>query len=304
MLVMTSKSFEWTFIKKPLRRYELPEGQDTPIERPLSVTNVLLDALDLFFNQRGIGWSWSSCPFPSETTPPPSIPSILAQMLLVFTLLNTSPYILHLMGLSLDNTGDHGLFGAILPVLPRTFLVLLTAFVNGMFMYMQLTLMYHVATLIGRIILRQPAPHWPPFFRRPWMATSLRDLWSVRWHQFFRHFFTLVGARPGGQLLGRRGAIMGAFAVSGLMHMVGQWAVGGLMEVRNEGGFYLLMGVGMILESEFERASGSRVRGWLGWLWTMGWTLSWTSHLLKLRLEDGPFPLEIFSNHLGPGKTL
>src|SRR5579863_3699389 len=304
MLVMTSKSFEWTFTKKPLRKYELQDGQDTPIERPLSVANVLLDALDLFFNQRGIGWSWSSRPFLSKSTPPPSIVSILAKMLLIFTVLNTPTYIFDLMGISLDMTGGPSFFGASLPLLPRMLLVLLTAFVNGMYMYMQLALMYHVATLIGRIILRQPASHWPPFFRRPWMATSIRDFWSVRWHQFFRHFFTLAGARPGGRLLGRRGAILGAFAVSGFMHMVGQWSVGGVTEFRNEGAFYLLMAVGMILEGEFERVTGSQVRGWLGWVWTMGWILSWTSYLLKLRLEDGPFPIEIFPDQLWSGKML
>jgi len=40
--------------KKPLRNNEQPEGQDTPVKRPLSVANVLLDAFDLFFNQRGL----------------------------------------------------------------------------------------------------------------------------------------------------------------------------------------------------------------------------------------------------------
>src|SRR5487761_1685997 len=97
MLVMVSKSFEWTFTKKPLRKYELQEGQDTPIERPLSIANALLDALDLFFNQRGIGWSWSSRPFPSESAPPPSISSVLAKILFKFTVLDISQYILDWM---------------------------------------------------------------------------------------------------------------------------------------------------------------------------------------------------------------
>ena len=43
--------------------YELQKDQVTLIERPLSVTGVLLDAFDLIGNQRGIGWLWSSNPF-------------------------------------------------------------------------------------------------------------------------------------------------------------------------------------------------------------------------------------------------
>jgi hypothetical protein len=67
-----------------------------------------------------------------------------------------------------------------------------------------------------RILLRRPASHWPPFFRRPWMATSIQDFWSVRWHQLLRHLFVMFGARsPSGSigaLLGRPpGAVIGRF---------------------------------------------------------------------------------------------
>ena len=68
MIIVAMKSIEWTFTKRPLRRYELPEGRDSPVERPLSVSNVLIDAFDLLCNQQGIGWSWSPNPFLRETT--------------------------------------------------------------------------------------------------------------------------------------------------------------------------------------------------------------------------------------------
>jgi hypothetical protein len=301
MLVMTSRSFEWTFIKKPLRKYEWPDGQDAPAERPLSVTNVLLDALDLFFNQRGIGWSWSSRPFPRDSIPPPSITSILVKTLLKFTVLDTSQYISHLISPSIDNTGGGGFLNA---TLPRTALVLFATFIHALWAYAQLELMYHVATLIGRILLRQPASQWPPFLRRPWMATSIREFWGVRWHQFFRHFFVVFGARPGAMLLGRPGAVIGAFAVSGLMHIVGLWAAGCTTGFSGQAGFYLIMGAGVILESEFERATGSPVRGVFGWLWTMGWTLSWGSYFLPSQVRGGPFAVDFLPDHLRPGKML
>jgi hypothetical protein len=55
------RSVAWTISKEPLRKYNPPvEGQHSaPIERPLTIPNVFLGALDLMFNLRGIRWSWS-----------------------------------------------------------------------------------------------------------------------------------------------------------------------------------------------------------------------------------------------------
>ena len=305
MLNMALRSFEWTFIiKKPLRKYEWSEGQDTPVERPLSIVNVLLDAADLFFNLRGLGWSWSSRPFPRQNTPPPSIASALAKTLLKFTVLDISHYILHLMNPALDKTGGSSLFDATILFFPHPVTVALATFVAGVWVYAQVDSTYHVAMLIGRILLCQPASHWPPLFRQPWMATSVREFWSVRWHHMFRHFFVVFGARPGGAFLGEPGAVMGAFGLSGFMHVVGLWGIGREMEVRHDMGFFLLMGVGAILESAFQRATGSRVRGWLGWLWTMAWTISWGSLLIDSWARRGIFAVDFFPDHLRPGKLL
>jgi hypothetical protein len=273
MLVMAARSFEWAFIKRPLRKYEWPEGLDTPVERPLSVTNVLLDAFDLFFNQRGIGWSWSSHPFPHESTTPP-IASVLAKMLLKFTVFDASQYILDLMSPIIDKTRGNNIVNA--SILSWTYMFFFCGQIYGL-----VESIYHVAMLIGRIFLRQPASHSPPLFRRSWMATSLREFWGVRWHQFFRHIFIVFGARPGGALLGRPGAILGAFTTSTLVHLVGPWSAGLMTVWSSIAGFFLFMGVGMILEGEFQRATGLAVRGWCGWLWTMAWILSWGSLLVN-----------------------
>jgi Membrane bound O-acyl transferase family len=304
MFVMASRSFEWTFTQKPLRKYELPEGQDAPVERPLSVANVLLDALDLFFNQRGIGWSWSSHPFPRGSIPPPSIPSILAKTTVIFAVLDSSQYISHLMSPYIDKTGGGSPFDASPHSLPRTVSFLFATYVRAVWVYAQLELMYHVAMLIGRILLRQPASHWPPLFRQPWVATSIGEFWSVHWHQFFRHFVIVFGARPGGALLGRPGALIGAFAVSSLIHIVGLWGTGSGMDMCYDAAFYLVMGVGVFLESVFERATGLPVCAQFGWLWTMAWTLSWGSLLLDLRARCGIFAVEFLPDHLRPGKML
>jgi len=81
---------------------------------------------------------------------------------------------------------------------------------------------YLTSALIGRILLRQPAWRWPLVFERPWISTSLADLWSFRWHQTFRYMFVELGSRPGGAKLasGR----LGAFALSGAaLHDFGMW---------------------------------------------------------------------------------
>jgi hypothetical protein len=73
--------------------------------------------------------------------------------------------------------------------------------------------------------LRQPATHWTALSARPWMATSIANVWSFRWHQFFRNALRRVGARPGGALLGKPGALFGASGVSALICYVELWGL-------------------------------------------------------------------------------
>jgi len=101
----------------------------------LFVPSVLLDALDLFFNQRRIRWSWSSRPFPHESTPPPSIASALAKTLLKFMVLDASHYVLHLMSPSVTKTG-----GGSIALLPHTVTVALATFVGGLWVCTRLEL--------------------------------------------------------------------------------------------------------------------------------------------------------------------
>jgi hypothetical protein len=302
---MAIRSFEWTFTKRPLRRYELRDGQDTPVERRLSIPNIFLDAVDLFCNLRGIGWSWSTDTFRGGSrTPSHSIASVAARLFLKLTAYDASQYIMQLICPSTDNPGGGSIFDPTLPFLTRTFIAALVAIFAALWLYAVEDSMYHIATLIGRVLLRQSASLWPPLSRRPWMSTSIREFWGVRWHQIFRHIFVMYGARPGGALLGRPGAIAGAFALSAFIHVVGQWAFGRGVEARTDGGFFLLMGLGIILEGGFERATGSRVRGVLGWLWTMSWTLAWGTPMIDTWARRGVFASYAFPDRLRLGKIL
>jgi len=302
---MALRSFEWTFMKKPIRKYELKKSQDdAPVERELTVPNVLLDAFDLFCNQRGIRWSWAHKPFPATSAQPRSIADIGATLLLKFTALDTAQYIMQRLSPVINQPGGGSIFDPSLPLLPRVGGAALSAICGGVWSYSVVASLYYTAALIGRALLCQPASEWPPISHRPWLSTSVREFWSYRWHQFFRHFFVVFGARPGGALFGLPGAVMGAFAMSALIHHVGMWGVGYGTEFSTTGGFFLLMGVGVIMEDTFKRTTGLPVRGWLGWLWTMLWTTLWGIFMLDGWARHGMLGGDFFPDRLRPGKFL
>src|SRR5262249_60569458 len=57
-----------------------------------------------------------------------------------------------------------------------------------------------------------------PLFRAPLLSTSLSEFWSKRWNLAFSEMTALAIYRPATAAFGRRGAIIAAFVVSGLLH--------------------------------------------------------------------------------------
>ena len=162
---------------------------------------------------------------------------------------------------SIDEHGSGSLFDPTLLFLPRVGKTALSSIFGAVYLYAIVDSQYLVGMLIGRL-LRQPASHWPPLFgRRGWQP---RDFWSVPWHQSFRHLVVVFGVRPGGNLLGRPGAIMRAFAVSPSIHYLSLWGTGHGTDFHNDADFFLV-GLGAVMEGAFQQTTGLRV-GWLGWL--------------------------------------
>jgi len=65
------------------------------------------------------------------------------------------------------------------------------------------------------------------------------------------------------------------------------WAMGRGSDFKNVGGFFLMMGVGCILEALFNKASGAKVHGWFGWLWTTVWIVGWGNFLVDAWARRG-----------------
>jgi hypothetical protein len=304
---MVLRSFEWTFIiKEPIRRHKLTIDQDDAkaFKKRSSISRVSLDAFDLFFNLRGIGWSWSPKSTPRRSTAPESIPSVIAALLLHVTVYDTAQYLMQRVCPTINNpTGGGSFFDPNLSFFPRNALAAFAGICGGVWTCSLVEMLYRFATLVGRVLFRQPASNWPPVSHRPWLSTSVNEYWSVRWHQLFRHVFITFGARPGGALLGRPGAVMGAFAVSAVLHHIAVWGLGNGVEFSTAGGFFLLMGLGANMEVVFEKATGIRVRGFPGWLWTMSWTLLWGTLMLDGWVRHGMLA-NFFPDSLRPGKAI
>lgn len=147
---------------------------------------------------------------------------------------------------------------------------------------------YDIVTFIAVVLFRSEPANWPPLLDKPWLSTSLHDLWGTRWHQLFRRSFLLGGGYPFAAILrpsqhkdprhSRRlspGAIaFGTFIVSGLLH---KWDYYALSDGRMPGHptvvFFVLQPCALALEREWKRQTGRPVGGILGWFWVAFWLL-------------------------------
>jgi hypothetical protein len=108
-----------------------------------------------------------------------------------------------------------------------------------------------------------------------------------------------LAPRPGGAKLGRLGALLGAFALSGLLHDFGMWGLGKEMEPRSVTGFFLLMSVGAALEYGFKQATGRRVGGLWGWVWCVVWSIGWGTMIIDAWTRCGLMTSDFSRSRLG-----
>jgi alginate O-acetyltransferase complex protein AlgI len=99
----------------------------------------------------------------------------------------------------------------------------------------------------------------------PTSATSLAEFWGVRWNTAFNKLVHDLAFRPLARRLGVAGATMGVFAISGIIHelAISFPARGGYGFPL---GYFMLQGVGVILERSRIGRALSLGHGWRGWL--------------------------------------
>ena len=140
-----------------------------------------------------------------------------------------------------------------------------------------------IATLVGVGVLGQDPAAWPPIQDKAWKATSLHEYWGKRWHQTLRQVFLVFGGRIGAHFAGSVGMVLGSFFASGMYHELGMH-----MSDHRVTLFFLIQGVGIILEGLWKRATGRNVEGVLGWMWTAFFVLVigqiTSEYLLPLRV--------------------
>ena len=296
MVSLGMRAIEWTFRLKPMKRANSlhPEKSiDNPDGSSPDLKKVAWDALDLMLNLRGCDWNWSEGLYiPPQTRRTESTPAFVLSTLvatikhslavdaLLYTIQSFSPS-------GFGSPAGGTIFDPSLPPFLRytrsTFISLLSCYI----VYCSLQGFYEIFSLIGIVVLRQHPTQWPRLFNKPWHSTSLAELWAKRWHQLFRNSFICMGSKPLFFLIGPIGKVMGAFLVSGLLHNMGLWGMGRGTDFWNVGGFFLMMGVGILLEEVWKKVWGTKVGGWAGWAWTMVWTLGWSNILIDAWLQRG-----------------
>jgi len=293
------RSLVWATAEEPYRRIDGhlssgSQGSHDKADRG-SISTALWNAWDLLLNVRGVGWNW-----PRGLILPKPVFDIRSRI--AFALLSAARCALHVLAFDaavqviiiISPEGVSSPTGGSIydPSLPPVLQLLQCLIISGLAM---LTVCFAIewsyqllATLFVAIFQQNPS-QWPPLFDSPWLSTSLSDLWGRRWHQMFRHTLLAIGGRPFNFLFGRLGGVLGVFLVSGLFHDLELRSVG-------RGGnslvivvFFVMSGVGIVLERVWKRVSGRSVRGILGWLWTFSWLALWGVPVVNEWTKAGRF---------------
>ena len=301
MFAVAIRTLEWSFLKKPLKRHLRPANA-TP--------SIFMDALDLATNFRGIGWNWSK----SIRVPPENR---LASSRTVFCLYMLLSAIFHgfMCGVlqiavkafspeTFAVLSGGTIFDASLPPLIRYIRSTIITTIVAFTIYCIVQFNYGIGALIGIIVFRQEPTQWPPVIQAPWLATSVRDFWSRRWHQLFRRSFITLGGWPLSFLFGRVGYISGSFLASGIFHYITVVMFNGTVETWWMPFSFGMMAIGIVLEDVFASLMGRKVGGWKGWLWTMVWVLVWGSMIVDGFARAGMFSSSTMLDSAPPAQAV
>lgn len=248
---------------------------------PESIYTAFWNAWDLMFNMRGIGWNWSRgliLPKPAFETDSRVVFVLWSAARLAFSVLIFDTCLQSIRMLSPETFGslDGGsLFDHTLPPLLELLRAVFASFLTVCMAYSAIQWSYQILAIVCIILFQQRPSQWPPLFDDPWLSTSLSEFWGRRWHQMMRGLLVTLGLRPFGFLFGRLGGLFGAFLVSGIFHDIELRAFGRGGNSVVVIGFWVMNSVGVMLERMWKAATGRRVGGVWGWMWTFGWLALW-----------------------------
>lgn len=296
MFVTAAHTLSWTLAKKPLVRHLRP-AKSSP--------SIIMDALDLTVNFRGIGWNWSRGAYvPRETRPTNRVAftfhvllSTLAHILLCGILHRA---ILTFTATAGSSPNASTIFDESLPFFLRYLRSSIISIIGAFSIYAILQMEYDALTFLGVFLFRQDPAQWPPAFNSPAHSTSLNEFWTRRWHQFYRDTF-LLGAYPFTVIFGRVGKVLGAFMSSALFHHLTLAALDDRSECWRMLVGFGMMAPGVLAEHAFYKVTGRKVGGPVGWVWTMAWLILWGHMIVEGFVRVGMFvPLDF----IGPVQAL
>ncbi|KAG1720581.1 hypothetical protein EDB19DRAFT_1776134 [Suillus lakei] len=273
MFCIAARTLEWTVQTIPFIRVARRSSTDVS-KRSDSV----LDTLDLACSLRGCGWDWSQGLYVPPEIHPTSSRLAFATSALVSCLKHS--FLCGTIHSAVQSFSPHT-FGSVdggtifddsLPPHLRYFRSSIIATLCAFGIYSVLQADYELTAALCVLLFRQHPDQCPPSFESPWRATSLREFWSRRWHQWFRQLFIFLGGRPLSLLFGRVGGVMGAFLASGFFHHLALLAIDPSSEMWRMLLPFGMMGTGVILERVI---AGNKTGGWMGWVWTMCWLVLW-----------------------------
>lgn len=319
MFTVAMRSATWVFAKEPYTRLPICKSGNgltnehnghVTIKHHVPLTSALWNAWDLMVNLRGIGWNWS------HRTHIPR-PFFHVESRLTFTLLSLCQCILLMiafdalcvcarsLGPDTFGTPEGGtIFDPSLPPTERYMKSLTVTFLSGITAYVIINATYQFHAVLYMILFQQYPSQWPPLFDSPWLSTSLTSFWGRRWHQLFREYFVAVGSRSMRRYLGRVGTVMGAFAVSGVLHDVGMQGMGRGADTLTVVGFFLMHGVAVLLEHAWKQATGRRVGGVFGWLWACLWLILWGQAVVDVWARRGLIGSQFFPEAYRPATLI
>lgn len=160
-----------------------------------------------------------------------------------------------------------------IPVPKAVVVVLIEAAIGGV-VWMTFEGFYQLFAAL-HVALGWPIDAWDPnMFGSPWRADSLIDLWGKRWHQTFRHMFIVSSTVLLSALrlpVTAQTLFFGTFFFSGAIHCVSEMAMDPVGSPGQIMMFFFLAGAGCAAEVTFKRATGRKVHGGWGQLWTWGY---------------------------------